>query len=184
LERERERSDEIAAAAFFGGDDGGATSACVAAEREHGHARVDARGDHPRVVSLELEFLCASVAPRGTGCAAAATLQRQHEVEHAASVEAGTDTSPSGHLSHTFRGFVCHNWPLGATSLSPAGPAPRPGSSTPAPGSSAARFRLRHWTIAAPRPGPPRTPSTGSPRRSTPATARFGSARRSSPRRG
>ena len=82
----------IRSAVLLGGHDRGAARAGVAAQREHRHSRVHAGVDQSRVIWFESELARAGVAPsRGRGTAAAA-FERQHQVEHEASVAITTDT--------------------------------------------------------------------------------------------
>ena len=87
-----ERVEQVGAATLLEGDDGLAAGAGVAAEGEHGHARVQPGRDQVRFVGLHGQLLRAGRAPRGRGGAAAAALQGQDEIEHAVSVSPASDT--------------------------------------------------------------------------------------------
>src|SRR6202012_2010884 len=86
----------MAPAAVFHRDDRAPPRPRVAAEREHRHLRVDARGDDARRVETDREFVGAGRAPSRRQRAATTAPQRKDQSKHSQSVTTRTDNYAVG----------------------------------------------------------------------------------------
>ena len=85
-QRDGQRRDQVGAAVLLDRDDRFAARPGIATERQHRHARIDARGDQVGFVGLHGQLASARIAPSGRRCAAAAALERKDKVKHSVSV--------------------------------------------------------------------------------------------------
>ncbi|BBY07523.1 hypothetical protein MNVI_28410 [Mycobacterium noviomagense] len=82
-ERVRPGSDEVGATVLLHRHDRLPAGTGIAAEREHGHLRVDARAHYVRRIRGYLQLLGACFTPARRRRAAAAAFQREEKIEHA-----------------------------------------------------------------------------------------------------